>query len=75
MKGARVNGYQFVLAVARVALRQSLRLRRVRLSLSVTTLRRVRLSLSVTWSLLSDLTPSFLYSKRRHSVVETRSDT
>jgi len=43
-----VNGYQFVLAVARVALRQCLRLRRVRLSLSVTTLRRVRLSLSVT---------------------------
>jgi len=41
-----------VLAVARVALRQFLRLRRVRLSLSVTTLRRVRLSLSVTWSLL-----------------------
>jgi len=34
--------------VARVALRQCLRLRRVRLSLSVTTLRRVRLSLSVT---------------------------
>jgi len=35
-------------AVARVALRQCLRLRRVRPSLSVTTLRRVRLSLSVT---------------------------
>jgi len=34
--------------VARVALRQCLRLRRVRPSLSVTTLRRVRLSLSVT---------------------------
>jgi len=37
-------------AVVRVALRQGLRLRRVRLSLSVTTLRRVRLSLSVTRS-------------------------
>ena len=37
-------------AVARVALRQCLRLRRARPSLSVTTLRRVRLSLSVTIS-------------------------
>jgi len=49
-----VNGYQFVLAVARVALRQCLRLRRVRLSLSVTTLRRVRLSLTVTRTLHTD---------------------
>jgi len=39
-------------AVARVALRQCLHLRRVRLSLSVTTLRRVRLSLSVTGGLV-----------------------